>query len=143
MNRVPAGTGRRARAGKLPGLMKAGLVVVVLAVSGCAPESAGAAAAAQEFRRAAAAGDTSAACSMLSPKAREKAAASGTCEEQLASLQLPTTGAELRTARYGRNAMVEFDDDTIFLTASGSGWLVTGAGCKPRGELPYDCDVGG
>ncbi|SKC11164.1 hypothetical protein SAMN05660473_04220 [Arthrobacter sp. 49Tsu3.1M3] len=141
MKRVPAGNERRA--GKSPGLMKAGLVVVVLAVSGCVPESAGASAAAQEFRRAAAAGDTSAACSMLSPKAHEKAAASGTCQEQLASLHLPTTGAQLRTARYGRNAMVEFDDDTIFLTASGAGWLVTGAGCLPRGELPYDCDVGG
>jgi hypothetical protein len=143
MKWVPPVTGRPARAAKLPGLMKAGLVLVVLAVSGCAPDSAGATAAAQEFRRAAAAGDTSAACSMLSPKAREKAAASGTCEDQLASLQLPTTGPDLRTARYGRNAMVEFEDDTVFLTASGSGWLVTGAGCMPRGDLPYDCDVGG
>jgi septal ring factor EnvC (AmiA/AmiB activator) len=121
--------------------MKAALVLVVLAVSGCA-ESAGAAAAAQEFRRAAGTGDASAACSMLSPKAREKAAASSTCEEQFGSLQLPTTGAVVRTERYGRNAMVVFGDDTVFLTAAASGWLVTGAGCKPRGELPYDCEVG-
>src|SRR5690349_11508067 len=125
MKRIPAETGRPARAGTLPRLMKAGLVLVVLAVSGCAPESAGAAATAQEFRRTAAAGDTAAACAMLSPKAREKTAADSTCQDQLTSLQLPTTGAALRTARYGRNAMVEFEDDTVFLTADGSGWLVT------------------
>jgi hypothetical protein len=56
MKWVPAETGRPARAGKLPRTMRAAVVLVVLAVSGCAPESSGAAAAAQEFRRAAAAG---------------------------------------------------------------------------------------
>ena len=143
MKRVPAETGGPVSVGKLPKFIKAGLLLVVVSVSGCAPDSAGAAATAQEFRQAAAAGDTSATCSMLGPKAREKAAAGSTCEDQLASLQLPTSGAALKTQRYGRNAMVEFEDDSVFLTMTGAGWQVTGAGCMPRGELPYDCEVGG
>lgn len=131
------------RVGLWPGFMRAGVFLVLLAVSGCAPDSAGAAAAAQDFRRAVAAGDASAACSMLRPKVREKTAAGSSCEDQVKSLQFPGGGTVLRTETYGRNAMVEFDDDTVFLTVSGSGWQITGAGCTSQGESPYDCEVGG
>jgi hypothetical protein len=134
---------RGARIGKLPTVAAVGGVLAVLAMTGCAPDSAGAASEAQEFRRAAADGDASSACAMLSPHARAETAAKTSCEDQLKSLQLPGVGTALRTESYGRNAMVEFEDDTVFLTMSGSGWRVTGAGCTPQGEAPYDCEVGG
>jgi hypothetical protein len=120
-----------------------GAFLTVLAISGCAPDGADAAAAAQDFRRAAAGGDAALACSMLSPRAREETGAKTSCEDQVESLHLPAAGAVLRAERYGRNAMVEFDDDTMFLTVSGSGWQVTGADCTARGDAPYDCEVGG
>jgi hypothetical protein len=128
--------------GRLTNLSAVGVSLAVLAISGCAPDGSGAAVAAQDFRRAIA-DDSSSACSMLTPRAREKTAATTTCEDQVESLQLTAGAAVLRTERYGRNAMVEFEDDTVFLTVSGSGWQVTGAGCTARGEAPYDCEVGG
>ena len=127
----------------IPRLRAVGAVLAVLVVSGCAPGNAGAAGAAEDFRRAVADGDPSTACSMLSAHTREKAAAETSCEDQLESLQLPTDGAAQRTESYGREAMVEFEDDTVFLTVSGSGWQVTGAGCEQRAKSPYDCEVGG
>lgn len=126
-----------------PGSLTAGLLLVLLAVPGCSPDSEGAARAAQDFKGALSAGDASTACSMLRPQVRDKAASGRTCEERLGSLQLPAGGAVLRTESYGRNAIVEFEDDTVFLAVAGSGWEVTGAGCTLRGESSYDCEVGG
>jgi hypothetical protein len=141
MRRTDTGTGPQRRKG--PFALLAGALVALLGVAGCAPDSAGATAAAEDFRRAVADGDASAACAMLSEHSREKAAAETSCEERLASSQLSVDGAALQTGRYGRYAIVEFPDDTMFLTVSGSRWLVTGAGCEQRGEAPYDCELGG
>lgn len=45
---------------------------------------------------------------------------------------------------YGRDAMVQWADQTLFLARFDDGWLVTAADCKPRGkDLPYDCSVEG
>ncbi|GAA4113279.1 hypothetical protein GCM10022415_08520 [Knoellia locipacati] len=45
---------------------------------------------------------------------------------------------------YGRDAMVRWADQTLFLARFDDGWRVTAAGCKPRGEdLPYDCTIEG
>lgn len=128
---------------RLSSLTAGGVLLTVLAISGCALDGAGASAAAQEFKRAAADGDASLACSLLSAPAREETAAKTSCEDQMESLHLPAAGALLRTERFGRNARVVFEDDTVFLTVSGSGWQVTGAGCRARGDAPYDCEVGG
>lgn len=131
------------RMGLRTGYIKALPLLVLLAVAGCAPGNAGAVAAAQDFRRAVIAGDMSTACSMLRPRAREKAAGNTTCEDQVESLQFSAGMTVLRAESYGRSAIVEFEDDTVFLAASGSGWQVTGAGCTPREESSYDCEVGG
>jgi hypothetical protein len=128
---------------RLPTVMKTGALLAVLTVSGCAADSTGATSAAEDFRRAAADGDPSAGCAMLSPHTREEVAGEARCEDQLASLEIPSEGAAVRTERYGRNALVEFPDDTVFLTVSGSGWRVTGAGCRAQGDAPYECEVGG
>lgn len=131
------------RAGLWSGMMKAVPLLVLLAVPGCAPDSAGAAGTAEDFKQAIAAGDMSVACSKLTPRLREKTAAKSTCEDQMGSLQLSAGGAVLRTHSYGRNALVEFENDAVFLAAAGSGWQVTGAGCTLRGDSSYDCEVGG
>ena len=130
-------------AGTLPRLVAVGAFLAVLAVAGCAPDNAGAARAAQDFRRAVADGDPSAACAMLSAHTREEAAAETSCEEELGSLDLPSEGQALRAESYGREAMVEFEDDTVFLTVSGQGWQITGAGCEERAGSAFDCEVGG
>ncbi|MCU1517597.1 MAG: hypothetical protein JWQ75_2318 [Pseudarthrobacter sp.] len=127
----------------VPKVMKTGALLAVLAVSGCAADSAAATITAEDFRRAAADGDSSAECWMLSPHTREEVAGGTRCEDQVTSLKIPSEGAAVRTERYGRNALVEFPDDTVFLTVSGSGWRVTGAGCRAQGDAPYECEVGG
>jgi len=135
-------TGSRLR-GSLPKVLMAAALLAVLAVSGCAADSVGATNTAEDFRRAVAGGDPSAACSMLSAHTLEDVAGETRCEDQMASLKIPSEGAAVRTERYGRSALVEFQDDTVFLTVSGSGWQVTGAGCRVRGEAPYECEIGG
>jgi hypothetical protein len=118
-------------------------VLVLLSLLGCAPDGSGAAEAATTFREEVTSGNTSAACSMLGREALEKAGGESECEEQLESLGLDDSGAPVRTEIYGRNAIVEFENDAVFLSSSGSGWKITGAGCTPQGEQPYNCEVGG
>jgi hypothetical protein len=88
-------------------------------------------------------GDPSAACDMLSSHTREETAAQTSCEEELESLELPSEGNVLRAESYGREAIVVFEDDTVFLTVSGPEWQITGAGCEERAGSAYDCEVGG
>ena len=53
-------------------------------------------------------------------------------------------GAEPRVQVYGRDAIVRWGTETVFLARFEDGWRVTAAGCRPRGEdLPYDCSVEG
>jgi hypothetical protein len=119
------------------------LMLGLLSLTGCGPEGSGAAEAATSFREEISSGNTAAACSMLGQEALEKAGGETDCEEQLESLDLDDSGVPVRTEIYGRNAIVEFENDAVFLTSSGSGWKITGAGCTPQGELPYKCEVGG
>ena len=121
-------------------------LLAVLALSGCAAEETAATTAAEDFHRAVAGSDLVAACSLLQPETREETARSGdagTCEGQLQKAQLPDPGNVLSTDVYGRDAFVQFENDVVFLAASEGGWRVTAAGCTPRGEAPYTCEVGG
>lgn len=118
-------------------------MLALLSLVGCAPEGSGAEAAASSFREEIASGNTAVACSMLGQEALEKAGGETECEEQLESLDLGDSSTPVRTEIYGRNAIVEFDNDAVFLDSSGSGWKISGAGCTPQGEQPYDCEVGG
>jgi len=55
----------------------------------------------------------------------------------------PTSG-EPRVEVYGRDAIVRWADQTLFLANFDAGWRVTAAGCEPRGkDLPYDCTIEG
>ena len=57
---------------------------------------------------------------------------------------LHDAGARLaRTLRSG-DAIVRWGAETMFLARFDNGWLVTAAGCTPRGkDLPYDCSIEG
>ena len=119
----------------------------LLTLAGCASDrTAAAAGAAQEFYRAFIAGNVSEACSLLQAETREETArtgGAGSCENQLRGQQLPDAGKILHIDIYGRNALVKFENDTVFLTTSKDGWKITAAGCTPNGEAPYRCEVGG
>lgn len=120
------------------------LVFVSLGMAGCAPDASAAANTAQEFHQALANSDLTKACDLLAPETRRKASSEGsTCEEYVEAAGLPSGGTVQKTETYGREASVAFDDDTIFLAISGRRWLVTAAGCTPREQLPYDCEIGG
>ncbi|QGQ18023.1 hypothetical protein GC089_00495 [Cellulomonas sp. JZ18] len=125
---------------------------VVLAASACSgtPASGAAVDAATRFYAAVADGDGAAACALLLPDAAESAAADedATCAEAVTSGEI---GDELSSRAgglgeasahvAGRQAQVLFAADTVFLTRSGSGWVVTAAGCDARPGRPYDCEV--
>jgi hypothetical protein len=123
-------------------LAAAGLLVL-LAISGCAPDGTAAVDTAQKFSQALAASDWSGACAMLLADAREKVAKDRTCEENLQALQIPEPGTVTRTGIYGRSALIEFENDAVFLTVAEGGWKITAAGCTPNGAKPYTCEVGG
>ena len=120
-------------------------LLVMAAVTSCAPDATGASSTAQDFHEAVRSSDWSTACGLLQPDTRQQVEErnGGTCESGLESLQLPTAGALLKTEAYGREALVEFDGDVVFIAFSGSTWRVTAAGCSPRGDSPYSCEVGG
>ena len=64
-------------------------------------------------------------------------------EGTLLDENLPQPGAVTGTAVYGQWAQVRVGDDTVFLAAFPGGWRVVAAGCKSRGDRPYDCRLQG
>lgn len=122
--------------------------IVVLLMTGCSvPQDRAQAVttAAEVFARHAADRDASAACALLAPTVREALAADPgpTCAAGLTEADLPLAGHVRATHVYGRMAQVVLDGDTYFLASFPDGWLVTAAGCTPRTERPYACDVKG
>ncbi|GAA3018063.1 hypothetical protein [Streptosporangium longisporum] len=81
------------------------------------------------------------ACALLVPEAAESLASGDrTCASTIAELDLP--GGEVLDAEvWGDEARVRLARDTVFLHRLPTGWLVRGAGCAPRRDLPYDCEV--
>jgi hypothetical protein len=115
-------------------------------LTGCSSLGAGpahAAAAAVRFHRVVAAGDDATACDLLAPRTSEEVAKSvgQSCPKALAGAGLPRSTTARTTDVYGGNARVVLDGDTVFLSRFGAQWRVTAAGCTPRQDLPYDCDV--
>jgi hypothetical protein len=81
------------------------------------------------------------ACALLAPEAA-KGLETGdqTCATAILRLDLP--GGEVRgTEVWGDEAQVRLARDTVFLHRFPAGWRVRGAGCEPRENLPYDCEV--
>jgi hypothetical protein len=118
--------------------------VLVAGVTGCASASAGqgsAERAATLFYAALQRHDGERACSLLTPEAADGLSTGGqTCAKAVLRLDLP--GGQVRgTEVWGDEAQVRLARDTVFLHRFPRGWLVRGAGCEPRGDLPYRCEV--
>jgi hypothetical protein len=140
------------RTAAMIGLVAVAGVIAGVTAGGCglvADREDRAAGAAEEFLALVERGDTAGACDRLTPAAREEAAdeQQAPCAEALEGLDLPAAGRPTRTDVYGGHARVVFGDRAVFLveadTDDGSGWWVTAAGCAPRGERPYRCELKG
>ncbi|MGY1742492.1 MULTISPECIES: hypothetical protein [unclassified Blastococcus] len=88
--------------------------------------------------------DPGARCELLvaTTRAALESDESAPCAAVLADLPLGG-GAVESVAVWGRNAQVRTTEDTLFLAETAAGWRVAAAGCTPRGEAPYDCEVEG
>ncbi|MGN9763355.1 hypothetical protein [Streptomyces sp. SD31] len=126
-----------------------GVLVAALAVStGCGASGGrgeGASAAAIGFTDALRQGDGRQACALLAPRTLEELEKSERtpCDQAVTQEQLPAGYAVRRVDVYGDQARVVLADDTLFLAHFSAGWKVTAAGCTPRPEQPYDCQVKG
>ncbi|MEU4833233.1 hypothetical protein [Streptosporangium sp. NPDC023615] len=118
------------------------VTVLVACVAGCASsDDRPARQAARGFYEALQARDAERACALLAPEAAGSLATGGrTCAASVVELDLP--GGEVLDAEvWGDEARVRLARDTVFLHRFPTGWLVRGAGCAPRRDLPYDCEV--
>jgi ketosteroid isomerase-like protein len=90
-------------------------------------------------------GDGEAACATLAPDTlAELEESSGTeCARAITEEDLPEPGTVQTVDVYGQWARVVTSTDTVFLGVFGDGWRVVAAGCRPRGERPYDCRLQG
>lgn len=87
------------------------------------------------------------ACDLLAPATLETLRSDGEdCADALAEVAPGDAleATEPTVEVFGRDAMVRWGPATLFLARFDQGWLVTAAGCEPRGDdLPYDCSVEG
>jgi hypothetical protein len=99
---------------------------------------------AREWLTAAQAKDAARMCALLTRAAAESAATGDeTCEQAVGDLDLPGGGTVDGVELWSDEAQVRTGADTLFLTHLSDGWHVNGAGCRPQGDRPYDCDVAG
>ncbi len=121
------------------------VTLAVLALSGCSQGTASPAVVAGDFDAALNGGDFAAACELLTPEAvSELEDGSGQpCETALESLEVPAGGEVLHVEAWGRAAVAEMEQDTLFLARTGDTWAVRAAGCTQVPNAPYDCIVTG
>jgi hypothetical protein len=125
-----------------------GSICALALATGCSSagsDSSRADATAVSFHAAVAGRNLAAACDLLAPRTREEVeqSARATCPQALADADLPGAQTVQTSDLYGSNARVVLAGDTVFLARFGAVWKVTAAGCRPRPDLPYDCDVKG
>ena len=89
--------------------------------------------------------DGAAACATLAPDtlAELEESAGQSCAEAILDEDLPQPGEVEQSRVYGQWAQVRLTGDTVFLGVFPGGWRVVAAGCTPRGERPYNCDLQG
>ncbi|KOG41248.1 hypothetical protein [Streptomyces decoyicus] len=130
----------------------AGALVVLATVSGCDTLSARreqVTAKVAGFERALAAGQLGRLCATLAPATREELeqSARSRCDRAIGQAieeqELPAAGAVRGVDVYGDQARVLLEQDTLFLAHFSAGWKVTAAGCRPRPQRPYQCEIKG
>jgi hypothetical protein len=121
------------------------LMATMTACTGPGEDGDAAASAARALSSAVAAGDGEAACATLAPDTvAELEESSGmACAQAVTEEDLPEPGTVETVDVYGQWARVVTSTDTVFLGAFGDGWRVVAAGCRSRGERPYDCRLQG
>ncbi|WP_081237270.1 hypothetical protein [Streptomyces viridosporus] len=97
------------------------------------------------FERALDAGQRARLCAALAPSTREELeqAAKSRCEQAIGEQDLPRAGAVRSVDVYGDQARVVLEHDTVFMARFPDGWKVTAAGCRPRPQQPYQCEIEG
>lgn len=117
------------------------LVGVALTVSACGSAGAGdARSAADRFLTTMGAGRAADACALLAPRAIDDL--TGECDQALLELDIAPSPVDT-VETWGADAIARTATGAVFLHEFNSGWLVTGAGCQPRADQPYECVVGG
>jgi ketosteroid isomerase-like protein len=126
-------------------LTAAGLAATSAACADPGEDRDAAAGAARALFTAVAAGDGEAACAILAPDtlAELEESSGTTCADAITEEDLPEPGPVQTVDVYGQWARVVTSNDTVFLGAFGDGWRVVAAGCRSRGERPYDCRLQG
>jgi hypothetical protein len=83
-------------------------------------------------------------CQMLAPATVSalEAQRAESCVQAMSQLSLPR-GAVVSSTVSGDQARVRLVGDTVFLTRTSTGWKVTAAGCRSRGEARYACRLEG
>jgi hypothetical protein len=97
------------------------------------------------FERALDAGQQERLCAALAPSTREELeqSAKRRCTQAIGEQALPAAGGIQRVDVYGEQARVVLAHDTVFLAHFPTGWKVTAAGCRPRPQRPYQCELKG
>ena len=121
---------------------------VILAVSACStagPNISAAADVAVQFHQAITAGDGTTACSVLAPETVHELeqTAGSPCDQAILDHDLPQAQTVQVSQVFGHGAQVLMDGDVVFLAVFDGWWEITAAGCRSRGDRPYDCDVKG
>ncbi|MGW7262331.1 hypothetical protein [Streptomyces sp. NPDC054842] len=88
-------------------------------------------------------------CAALAPATREELEQSDKrrCQEAIGLAieeeELSAAGSVRGVDVYGDQARVVLERDTVFLAHFPTGWKVTAAGCRPRPQRPYECEIKG
>jgi hypothetical protein len=120
--------------------------VVLLAGCSSVPDRAEAASGvALGMLTAVAAGNGESACATLAPETLHELeeSAEQPCTEAILDEDLPQPGQVIGADVYGQWAQVRLAGDVVFLAVFPEGWRVVAAGCRSRGEQPYDCRLEG
>jgi uncharacterized protein YceK len=126
----------------------AAVVLAVGALSGCGSvghRQEAASAVAVRLLSAVESKDGTGACAMLAPETASELEKSDKkpCAEAILDEDLPQPGTVTGSQVYGQWAQVHLSGDTVFLAVFGGGWRVVAAGCRSRGDKPYDCTLQG
>ena len=148
--RVLGSAGRGSRTGPGVGLAALALVTATPAAR-AGPGAAAPQPVAEHPAAARALGAGDAACALILPAAADALAADEgePCADVVTAPDGPLAGLTAAGTEVvvedvhvaGRQAQVVTATDTVFLALSGDAWVVTAAGCTPRDDRPYDCEV--